>query len=134
MNILRCLTIVALLIAGPAYAQIGNLYDTFNGGLLDPQLWNGVEFGGSAQRDQGAATEAVREINRGKLRLFYRIHGRTTTDLGVSAGGTRLHIADPAGVNGFGATVQIGGVVGHLDCSISPLCGHVVIQKGFVIR
>ena len=93
MKFLQYVTILACFIAVPAHAnhfvdpadpRADNLYDAFNDAFIDPKRWRGQEFGSPL-----SATEAVREISRGRLRLFHRIHGEVDNDTGVRVGGAR---------------------------------------------
>ncbi len=123
MKFLRYVTILACFIGSPAHAirfvdpadpQADNMYDAFNQPFIDPERWRGQEFGSAL-----SATEAVREIDRGRLRMFHRIHGETDSDFGIRAGGTRLHFTEPETVERIQLLVHVTDLE-VLDCPFNP--------------
>jgi len=101
------------------------LYDEFNTKLIDPNKWTGFEF------QTGTTREAVREIQRGRLRLAYAIYGDPSFDGGRRDGGTRVHFANPPAVTAMEATVQITKFQ-VTDCPNSLDLSHVNVNlQGF---
>ncbi len=97
----------------PAHAALESLvlYDNFDKSLINPDKWFGSEgpFGG----------EATRLLQGGRLRMTYRAYGNTTTNVGQTLNGNRLHFVNPAAVTAIKATVIVKGVA-LTGCSLNP--------------
>lgn len=93
------------------------LYDDFNGPEINPQKWHGSEgdTGPSAPN-----AEAVRQITRGKLRLFFTRYGETASDSGtIGQGILRLRINNPTPVTALQVQVIVKQALTE-DCPANP--------------
>jgi hypothetical protein len=109
-TVLPCaVTLVVVLLGAHGYPVSLTLYDNFNARHIDPDKWFGTELAPQAQAGKGigAGTEAIRQIQDGRLRLLYRAYGRTDSNSGRLRRELALIFQNSAAVTAIQATVQV---------------------------
>ncbi len=104
MRTLRGLALMAvvLIMSVPALAQSSwILYDSFSAPLIDPAKWFGSES------SPGMGTEAIRAAVFGRLSMFYRSYGSTSSDSGGTDSGLGLVVTNPDAITGIRGDVTI---------------------------
>jgi hypothetical protein len=102
------------------------LYDDFNAKLIDPGRWFGTEVG---SEPGGPGTEAIRQIQAGRLRLLYRAYGRTGSGSDRLRHEWGLIFQNSAAVRAIQATVQATAVA-TTGCSGNPEHGLAWARLG----
>jgi hypothetical protein len=105
-TVLPCaVMLVVMLIGAPGSpAPSLTLYDDFNAKHIDPDKWFGAEL---VSQPPGAGTEAIRQIQAGRLRLLYRAYGRKDPTKDSLRSDLALFIRDAAAVRAIQATVRV---------------------------
>jgi hypothetical protein len=102
------------LLGVPVYAlESLVLYDDFNATHIDPDKW----WSGGIYA--GVGTEAIRQLQDHRMRLFYRCYGSTDSDSGGVFNGLGLTFPNYAAVTAIKATVQVNDVVATA-CASNP--------------
>jgi hypothetical protein len=124
-TVLPCaVMLLVVLIGAPGYPV--TLYDDFNAGYIDPANWFGVERGPAtvvpvavkvpksmchptlpAGAGREAGTEAIRQVEDGRLRLLYQGYGRTDSNAGKLRRELNLIMQDSPVVTAIQATVEV---------------------------
>jgi hypothetical protein len=109
-TVLPCaVMLLVVLIGAPGYPGTLTLYDDFNAGFIDPARWYGLEREPEPPpgHDGEADTEAIRQVEDGRLRLHYLGYGRTDSNMGKLRRELNLIMQDSPAVTAIQATMEV---------------------------
>jgi hypothetical protein len=114
---------VLSLMALPLSAQVWEVYDNFDGPVIDPALWTGnwVAYGGSA-------LDFERQVQNSFLWLGLRGYGSTFTDGVTNWGMNSVEVTQPILFKGIKAKLKIVQALGN---SPYAACGQVTLRARF---
>jgi hypothetical protein len=94
------------------------LYDDFNAAFLDPDKWFGRESG------DNCGVDAVRLIQRNRLRMLYRAYGGTDSDSDALDCFFQLRFKEPAPITALQGDVRVNRVEAA-GCTTNPKATYV---------